>query len=448
MGWALRPVARGVASLVLVLLCPGVTAQEDGHWIFRHFVERMDCRVDEPEVEYWDGVYSLLFQPAATETPLERIASLGTALADILLPFNTADPVMALSCPLGTSAALLELGVLCAELFQERCIQRALRLMHLSKLFMLFNFNDFGAWFAATRWRTDTNRLHTLTQELLRLSRADGLDVAAHVKEPLDFREPALRIGVVTYCNYNDTRTRLTVLSRSNKRAYAERHSYTLFHFEEPFVAQAHPWMNKLLAIQETLPDFDWIFWVDCDLFFMSPGRTVDALIRSALALNPDAALLLAEDGMMLNSGSFLLRNSDWGRRFLANTMDLLSAPTPYSFQHMPWHEQAPLMYLALVPSVLSGLADMGAQGSLQGGGVELSSGYDPHVVLLQQRSMNSYPPELVAKTGHALAHQAWEEGDLVISFNGCSSILGGDFCEAMYGRYHSRSMDKFSLGA
>merc|ERR1740123_2468663 len=113
----------------------------------------MDCRVDEPEVEYWEGVSSLLFQPPATQAPLERIASLGSALVDILLPFSTVDPVMALSCPLGTSAALQELGVLCADAFQDRCIQRALRLMHLSKLFMLFNFNDFGAWFAHSRWR-------------------------------------------------------------------------------------------------------------------------------------------------------------------------------------------------------------------------------------------------------------------------------------------------------
>lgn len=416
-------------------------AQEVGHWILRHFVERMDCLYDKPEADFWDGVFALVMQPPSAQSPLERLASLGGALRDTLLPFGVVDPVMSLSCPLGTSAALQELASVCVDVFAEGCVQRALRLLHLSKLFMLFNFNDYGAWFSQSRWRTDMSSLSSTMQELTKLARADGVGAATPMAEPLDFRESRWRIGLVTYCNYNDTATSLTKWSRTSKSAYAERHGYKLFHFEEPFVTQAHPWMNKLIAIQQTLRDFDWIFWVDCDLFFMNPQRTVDALIRSALLQNEEASLLIAEDGMMLNSGSFLLRNSPWGAEFLARTVDLLSAPMPYSFQHMPWHEQAPLMYLSLLPSVLEDLGEPGRPASVTRA---LSAGYDPRVALLPQRALNSYPPELVQKTGHALAHQAWEEGDLVISFNGCASILGGEFCEAMYGRYHASSMDRF----
>lgn len=439
-----------LALVLLALLLVRSDAQEGsgsmgGHWLFRHFVERMDCLYDRPEAEYWEGVYGLLTAPSQGQAPVERLGALGATLQDILLPFGVADPVVALSCPLGASAALQELAGACVDALGEGCLQRALRLSHLAKLLMLFNFNDYGAWFAHTRWRIDMSRLSNSMQELTHAARADGLGGAVPMAEPLDFRDPSWRIGLVTYCNYNDSVTSLTRWSRGSKQAYADKHGYTLFHFEKPFVTQAHPWMNKLIAIQTILRDFDWVFWVDCDLFFMNPSRTVDAVIRSAVVQNPDASLLIAEDGMMLNSGSFLLRNNAWGADFLARTVDLLSAPMPYSFQHMPWHEQAPLMYLALVPSLLSGLspnlpADPGVGGAL-------SNGYDPRVVLLQQRAMNSYPPELVQKTGHALAHQAWEDGDLVISFNGCASILGGDFCEDMYGRYHSSSMERFVLG-
>lgn len=314
--------------------------------------------------------------------------------------------------------------------------------MHLSKLFMLFQFNDYGAWFSQSRWRTDMNFQSSTTQDMLRLSRADVDHAPSDVVAPAEFRDTNLKIGLVSYCNYNVSITQLQTYSRSNKGAYAARHSYALLHYEEPFVTQAHPWMNKLIAIQRNLKEHDWLFWVDCDLFFMNPSKTIDALIRTATLRNPDAALILAEDGMMLNSGAFLLRNSPWGHDFLARTVDLLSAPMPQSFQHMPWHEQAPLMYLSLVPSLLEGLRSQDHQLASD---KSLSLGYDPHVVLLRQRALNSYPQELVQKTQHGLAHEGFEEGDLVISFNGCSSILGGEFCEEMYGRYHGQSMTRFT---
>ena len=38
------------------------------------------------------------------------------------------------------------------------------RLLHLSKLFMLFQFNDFGAWFSFSRWRTDMQHIASTSQ--------------------------------------------------------------------------------------------------------------------------------------------------------------------------------------------------------------------------------------------------------------------------------------------
>ncbi|CAL1133739.1 unnamed protein product [Cladocopium goreaui] len=379
----------------------------------------------------WNDLAAYL-QPQ--EASAERLSILSSTLEDILMPFGVVDPTVALGCPLGTSAALQELASVCVGLLGEGCLQRGLRLLHLSKLFMLFQFNDFGAWFSFSRWRTDMQRIASSSQALHSAAKSQtaGAVGAVDVVDP-SFKEPGWRIGLVTYCNYNNSATNLTAQSRSSKGAYAKKHGYKLLHIEEPFVTQAHPWMNKLIAIQRNLEDYDWLFWVDCDLFFMNPAKTVDALIHAAFTRTPDASLLIAEDGMMLNSGSFLLRNNAWGKDFLARTVDLLSAPMPQSFQHMPWHEQAPLMYLGLVPSVLEGLQSPSMPGPL-------SAGYDSHVVLLRQRALNSYPQELVQKTKHALPHDGFEEGDLVISFNGCSSVLGRDFCEDMYQRYHDES--------
>eukprot|EP00439_Symbiodinium_sp_Y106_P061753 s1244_g9.t1 len=85
--------------------------------------------------------------------------------------------------------------------------------------------------------------------------------------------------------------------------------------------------------------------------------------------------------------------------------VDLLSAPMPQSFQHMPWHEQAPLMYLGLVPAILHGLSELELPETLSASS-PLPAGYDEHVVLLRQRALNSYPQELVQKTQHALVRR------------------------------------------
>ena len=122
----------------------------------------------------------------------------------LMVPFGVPDPVLALQCPLGVSAILHKLSNLCVEYFGYGCLQRSSRLLHLSKLFMLFNFNDFGAWMAHSRWRTDHTLLSNQALSLTVHARADAASAIVSVAEPLDFRDKRLRIAMVTYCNYND----------------------------------------------------------------------------------------------------------------------------------------------------------------------------------------------------------------------------------------------------
>lgn len=153
----------------------------------------------------------------------------------------------------------------------------------------------------------------------------------------------------------------------------------------------------------------------------------------------------------MFNSGVFLLRNSMWGRQFLDRTIDLLAAPMPQSFQHNQWHEQSPFMYLAMVPSLLD-LRPLVVEQEEEGESVTEAApafarddrgrmGYDPeHVRVVPQSWMNSYPLELVERTRRALLHDDWSDGDFIISFNGCGSVLGGAVCEEIFGKYWRQS--------
>jgi len=152
----------------------------------------------------------------------------------------------------------------------------------------------------------------------------------------------------------------------------------------------------------------------------------------------------------MFNSGVFVLRNTQWGREFLNKTVDLLAAPMPYSYQHNNWHEQSPFMYLSLVPSLLnldtidsySGAITSENPENSKYNGAHRALGYDPdHVLIVPQGWMNSYPGELVQQTQHGLKHHGYTEGDYVVSFNGCGSVLGGEVCLDMFGAYFEESM-------
>eukprot|EP00397_Hematodinium_sp_SG-2012_P037063 GEMP01040105.1.p1 GENE.GEMP01040105.1~~GEMP01040105.1.p1 ORF type:complete len:328 (+),score=65.96 GEMP01040105.1:332-1315(+) len=321
------------------------------------------------------------------------------------MPFGVADPVLALACPSGAAALLYKL----AWVWEPRS---GLRLLHLAKLFYLFNFSIEGTLGPHCRWGN--------FQELLPLIR--DLSVAKeNYPLPIIEREDVGPIAVISYCNYPNKTFILPELSLTNKQAYTKRHNYKFFHVEQTYVSQFHPWMNKLLAIEEQLEHFAWVMWADCDLFFMNQSITLENII---LAAGKDKSLILTEDGNMLNTASFLLRNTEWGKSFLRKTIDLLSAPTPQSFQHHHHHEQSPLMYLSLIPSVFIGEKD----------------GYDENVAVVPQQWMNSYPEEIYNRVKHVMPHTPYTKGDFIISFNGCGSALGAEKCDELFQYHHANS--------
>eukprot|EP00913_Durusdinium_trenchii_P004315 g4000.t1 len=69
---------------------------------------------------------------------------------------------------------------------------------------MLFQFNDFGAWFSFSRWRTDMQRIASASQELHQVAKSAASIGAVDVIDP-SFKQPDWRIGLVTYCNYNNS---------------------------------------------------------------------------------------------------------------------------------------------------------------------------------------------------------------------------------------------------
>jgi len=115
----------------------------------------------------------------------------------------------------------------------------------------------------------------------------------------------------------------------TNRKAYAERHGYTLIN-GNAFLDRSKPaaW-SKLPAAIHYLDEYDYIFYMDTDAVVMNFNVHLERFI----ALAPTANVLLTEDAHGLNTGMMLLRSSEWTKTFLQ---------TAFNQDHMALHDTSP----------------------------------------------------------------------------------------------------------
>eukprot|EP00386_Alphamonas_edax_P005496 GDKI01017752.1.p1 GENE.GDKI01017752.1~~GDKI01017752.1.p1 ORF type:complete len:404 (-),score=98.16 GDKI01017752.1:112-1323(-) len=334
--------------------------------VVRYEIKNLDCVVN-PVFERLYELQLAALQSESLQQQKERVAELSIYLKHILSPYGMGVPSVALQCAMGVSSGLQVLGTFAATQGQD---WRALRLFFLAKLMLSFRYGDVGLFFKYARWPFNDFTLMTTYITNLKRTLEPEVNNQCLLREPKQSTDK-YDIAVVSYCNYKggntgNKQTGLPDFSAENKKRYADRYGYTLHHHSEPLDSRFHPWMNKLLAIKKHLTQHDFVLWVDCDAYFFLPGDAVSQKQEDAVSgcvsvecifdletVDIDVGLFVAEDGHMLNSGVFMLRNNKWAIDFLDRTIDLLSAPLPHSFQHNEWHEQSPVMYLSLIPSLL-----------------------------------------------------------------------------------------------
>lgn len=124
-----------------------------GEWLLRSFAEHMNCERADQDVLRWNAVYQLTHIRTSAHREnlepfppsLENLTFLLNLVREVLVPFGIPDPVVALDCSLGTAALLNLFANFCLQVFADKCVDRAVRVLQLSKLFTLFNFADHGA---------------------------------------------------------------------------------------------------------------------------------------------------------------------------------------------------------------------------------------------------------------------------------------------------------------
>jgi mannan polymerase II complex MNN10 subunit len=186
-------------------------------------------------------------------------------------------------------------------------------------------------------------------------------------------------------------------LGIENKKQYCKQHGYD-FICEETSLDTSRPiaW-SKIKLIQKVMenPKYNWVFWTDADALIMNLAIPLEELIDERYDL------IISKDFNNINTGHFLIKNSDWSQDFLKRVYSHVNCI------HGPWWEQHAVI------------------GELQ------DKYHAPFVKMIPQRFMNSYPFE----TARYLTG-TYQRGDFVVHFAG---VRGLDNLESLMSYYYSQ---------
>ncbi len=152
------------------------------------------------------------------------------------------------------------------------------------------------------------------------------------------------RIAIVTF--YTDTWAPLGKVVDANKREYAKKHGYA-FHtsalgFLEASWMRRPPAWHKIKLLQRHLPQYDWVMWSDADAVVVDMDQGLEQF------LDDRYDIILAKDGLGINTGNMFLRNTPWTANFLQRVWDEAKDP------NHPWWENQAIIELLDDPETAS----------------------------------------------------------------------------------------------
>ena len=278
---------KGMQKLPLIICALGTAVASD--------VEDLACAVETLEWQEYHSAYEAAARATALGESAERDVARG-ALAEQLL-LRTSNVTNVLSCNVGVIAGYYLLARLVSQeavdtlgLFggaAEGQTGLAYRLLQLALVFIftLRNANRIPTG-PARAWGVNE---HLIIPAIMDMRRGQELkrqtDLRKLVPISPSFRDPNLKIGIVSICAYpEDHPLALPKLTPANREAYAERHGYQLrMHLEHPVIGAhglgvQHAKLATVLAYLQS-NEFDWVAWLDCDSIIMNLNRTLDSVI-------------------------------------------------------------------------------------------------------------------------------------------------------------------------
>lgn len=145
-----------------------------------------------------------------------------------------------------------------------------------------------------------------------------------HVKSLFAGNQPSINVGIVTYATSDITN--YAVYSFLVNEAYAEHNYYKFWYLNEtgPMYDSNDARWNKIKILLDALDpingwgnNLDYILWVDADMIFLDMSMRIEQIA----AAFPHAHMIVSAEHTgsttLINSGSILVKNSKWARKFL-----------------------------------------------------------------------------------------------------------------------------------
>jgi hypothetical protein len=184
--------------------------------------------------------------------------------------------------------------------------------------------------------------------------------------------------------NYSD----LAALTDQSKKEYCDRYGYQ-FHVLTEMKYSTITGFNKIhyaLDLFQQHPEIEWLLFSECDA--MITNQTIKIEDR----IDNDYHFIVPVDRLNLNSGNFLVRNSEQGRAYLQMIVD-----REESYKTVEWAEQQVI--------------------------IDTIEQYQSIVKIVPQKYMNSYEPEIYdycdARFDILGNSGAWEPGDWIVHWPG-----------------------------
>lgn len=125
-------------------------------------------------------------------------------------------------------------------------------------------------------------------------------------------------------------------LVEPGKVRYCKWHGFDFIAYDAPLDHQrAAPW-SKIIALQNHLDEYDWLFWTDVDSLILN--ERISLMDYVTLMGDQDCAFVRDPNG--INSGNFLIRSCEWTRQYLARVYDQTQ------FVHDIWWENRAIIHL------------------------------------------------------------------------------------------------------
>jgi len=279
-------------------------------------------------------------------------------------------------------------------------------------------------------------------------ARVHALDRESMLDVPKTYREPDLKVAIVTICAYAPEEA-VRNICKENRQLYSALHGYDVIFFTDASEIEPNrdtdmdvndgvhkPFFWKVNAVKNVMDRglHDWVLWMDCDAFFMDPERTIDSVISmytdnqtAATKLPPEregeteslaslrqrihphpsteVSLVFAVDSTGINNGVWLLRNSKWSHDFLARWWhsDILQGPG----KEHNCSDQSTMVHTLLQHEALAMDSDWDA--------VEAPI-WPPEVRVAAQEHLQSFHQA----TAESAMSRAWEDGDFIKHHPGC----------------------------